>query len=99
MPICALMVDDCSEAKEYGFRLIKGRMHMDVYYMRQPDHKALIIVIIPIFYVLEWAIFNPLFRMIMRHGLRKAGYRGTMNPVNRLEVVQMLGKNQYMQSS
>lgn len=101
MPIASLIVDDCEAVKEYAEKVKRGFLDISVYHEKVEceDGKVLLVAIQPIFYVLEWAVFNPLFRVVMRRGLRKAGYEGSVNPVNRIELVRILIKNKIVHSS
>ena len=94
MPIASLLLDDCNEVHNYVNGLQKKLRPIESYLVKQPDGKVVAIALCPVFYVFEWAIFNPLFRWVMGKGLKKAGYRCSMIPVNRLELVRLLSLTQ-----
>lgn len=90
MPIASLILDDCKEVLEYKEGLEYKIFPMECYLIKQPENKVLLIVVMPIFYVLEWAIFNPVFRWVMCKGLKRLKYKGLVRPISRIEVVRIL---------
>jgi len=90
MPIASLLLDDCSEVKDYVKKNKEGIIKMECYLIPKPHKKVLLIIIYPIMYVLEFAIFNGLFRWFVSMGLKKKGYRCTITPVSRIEIVRLL---------
>lgn len=87
MPIAALLVDDVKELKKYK-QSPNGENNS--WLIPCEKKQALIIIVYPIMYVFEWQIFNGLYRMMMKRGLKKAGYTGEFRTVNRMELVRML---------
>jgi len=90
MPIASLIVDYCEEVEEYIYKIKEGYLDFECYLIPQKDRKALLIVVCPIFYIFEWAIFNPLFRWIMSKGLRRSGYKLSFISINRMELISII---------
>jgi hypothetical protein len=94
MPIASLLLVDCKEVRDYKEGLESKAIPMECCLIPQPNGEVLLVVIWTILYIFEWSIFNPLFRWMMKKGLKKAKYDMNMSikTINRLELVRILLK-------
>jgi hypothetical protein len=94
MPIASLLLEDCPEVYSYKIGLENKLLPMKTYLLKTEKSCLILIVVYPIMYIFEWAIFNPFFRWMMKRGLYKVGYskERIIRPINRLELIGYLLK-------
>jgi hypothetical protein len=93
MPIVAVAVDKCKIVEDYKNSLDKKLIPMDSYLIQYKPNQYILLVIYPILSIFELRMFNPIFRSMLKRGLKKCAYFDTFTtfyPVKTLELIKVL---------
>jgi hypothetical protein len=90
VPLLAILLDNVPEVRKY--KVTENGVN-GIWLLPQGGAKLLMVVIRPVLYVFEWSWANPLYRFMIKRGLKKQGYQITNDSfikINRMEIVQRL---------